>query len=37
MDNATKETVKTWRFKPAMCGNEPIAFDIHVEVNFQLR
>jgi protein TonB len=36
MDKATVETVKTWKFKPAMCGTEPITLDIKVEVNFHI-
>lgn len=36
MDQVTQEIVRTWKFKPAMCGNEPVAFDIHVEMNFRL-
>jgi TonB family protein len=35
MDRQTVETVKTWKFKPAMCGNDPVASDITVEVNFR--
>ena len=37
MDEITQQTVKMWRFKPAMCGNEPVAEDIHVQVNFRTR
>jgi TonB family protein len=37
MDEATLNTLKSWRFKPAMCGNEPVITDIEVEVNFRLR
>jgi len=36
MDHVTQEIVKTWKFKPAMCGNEPVAYDIQVEVTFRL-
>jgi len=37
MDQATQETVKTWKFKPAMCGNEPVVSDAWVEVTFHHR
>jgi TonB family protein len=37
MDDATLQTLKRWRFKPAMCGSEPVAFDIEVTVSFRLR
>jgi TonB family protein len=37
MDKATVDSVKTWRFKPAMCGTEPIIRDIQVEVKFDIR
>jgi len=36
MDRQTVETVKKWKFKPAMCGTDPVATDITVEVNFRL-
>lgn len=36
MDDATLETLKGWRFKPAMCGVEPVAMDIKVVVSFRL-
>ena len=36
MDQVTQEILKTWKFKPAMCGTEPIAYDIRVEMNFRL-
>jgi TonB family protein len=36
MNQATQDTVKKWKFKPAMCGNEPVAADIRVEMNFRL-
>jgi TonB family protein len=35
MDQVTQEIVKTWKFKPAMCGNEPVAVDIRVEMTFR--
>ena len=28
MDDAMVETVKTWRYKPAMCGTEPVVSDL---------
>jgi len=37
MDKVTEETVRKWKFKPAMCGDEPVAADIRVEVNFALK
>jgi TonB family protein len=37
MDAVTQEIVKTWKFKPAMCGSEPVAYDIQVDMNFRLR
>jgi len=36
MDNATLETLKSWKFKPAMCGAEPVVTDIQVVVSFRL-
>jgi TonB family protein len=36
MDDATLQTLKSWRFKPAMCGAEPVVSDIHVIVSFRL-
>jgi TonB family protein len=36
MDDATLETLKTWRFKPAMCGDDPVVTDITVVVSFRL-
>lgn len=36
MDDATLQTLKNWKFKPAMCGSEPIVFDIEVVVSFRL-
>jgi TonB family protein len=36
MDDATLETLKGWKFKPAMCGTEPVVSDIHVVVSFRL-
>ena len=37
MDSVTQQIVKTWKFKPAMCGNEAVASDIQVEVDFRTR
>ncbi len=36
MDDATLETLKGWKFKPAMCGAEPVVADIEVIVSFRL-
>jgi len=36
MDEATLQTLKGWRFKPAMCGAEPVVSDIQVIVSFRL-
>jgi len=36
LDTVTEQIVKTWKFKPAMCGAEPITYDIQVQVNFRL-
>jgi TonB family protein len=37
MDDATLQTLKGWKFKPAMCGTEPVVSDIEVVVSFRLR
>jgi TonB family protein len=37
MDDAGLHTLKTWRFKPAMCGTDPIVSDIQVVVRFRAR
>jgi TonB family protein len=37
MDDATLPTLKSWRFKPAMCGAEPVVSDIEVVVSFRLQ
>jgi len=37
MDNATLQTLKGWKFKPAMCGSEPVVSDIEVVVSFRLQ
>ena len=36
MDQVTQEIIRTWKFKPAMCGDEPVAADISVQMNFRL-
>jgi len=36
MDDATLQTLKGWRFKPAMCGTEPVVSDIEVVVSFRM-
>ena len=36
MDDATLQALKKWRFKPAMCGAEPVVSDIEVVVSFRL-
>jgi TonB family protein len=36
MDDATLRTLKGWKFKPAMCGADPIVSDIVVVVSFRL-
>lgn len=37
MDDSTLRTLKTWKFKPAMCGTEPVVADIEVIVSFRMR
>ena len=37
MDEVALHTLKTWRFKPAMCGTEPIVSDLQVVVKFRGR
>ncbi len=37
MDDATLTTLKTWKFKPAMCGSEPVVSDIEVVVSFRIK
>ncbi len=37
MDDATLQTLRSWRFKPAMCGAEPVVADIEVIVSFRLQ
>jgi len=36
MDDATLQALKGWKFKPAMCGAEPVVTDISVMVSFRL-
>lgn len=36
MDDATLKTLESWKFKPAMCGSEPVVSDIKVVVSFRL-
>jgi TonB family protein len=36
MDDATLQTLKGWKFKPAMCGVDPVVSDIVVVVSFRL-
>jgi len=35
-DDATLQTLRGWRFKPAMCGADPVVSDIEVVVSFRL-
>lgn len=37
MDDATLQTLRGWKFKPAMCGSEPVVSDIEVVVSFRLQ
>jgi TonB family protein len=37
INKATVDTVKTWKFNPAMCGTEPVVRDIEVEIKFEIR
>lgn len=37
MDDATLETLKGWKFRPAMCGSDPVVSDIVVVVSFRLQ
>lgn len=36
LDEASLNTLKKWKFKPAMCGAEPVVSDIHVVVSFRM-
>ena len=35
-DEATLNTLRKWKFKPAMCGAEPVISDIQVVVSFRI-
>lgn len=35
MDDAMLEAVKAWRFRPAMCGTEPVVSDLTVFLSFR--
>lgn len=37
MDDVTLQTLRGWKFTPAMCGSEPVVSDIQVVVSFRLR
>ncbi|HEX4489130.1 MAG TPA: TonB family protein [Terriglobales bacterium] len=37
MDSVSQQILQTWKFKPAMCGTEAVAYDIHVNVTFHAR
>jgi len=37
LDDATLQTLRSWRFKPAMCGADPVVSDIEVVVSFRLQ
>jgi TonB family protein len=37
MDDVTLKTLQGWKFKPAMCGTEPVISDIEVIVSFRLQ
>ena len=37
MDDVTLQTLRGWKFKPAMCGSEPVVSDIEVVVSFRLQ
>jgi TonB family protein len=37
MDDMTLKTLQSWKFRPAMCGAEPVVSDIEVIVSFRLR
>lgn len=36
MDDATQKTIRGWKFKPAMCGAEPVISDMEVVVSFRM-
>jgi TonB family protein len=37
MDDVALHTLRTWKFKPAMCGMDPIVSDVQVVVKFRTR
>jgi TonB family protein len=37
MDEATLQALKSWKFKPATCGAEPVVSDTEVVVSFRLQ
>jgi TonB family protein len=37
MEWATLQTLKGWKFNPALCGPEPVVSDIEVVVSFRLK
>lgn len=37
MNNTVVKGLKTWKFKPAMCGPDPVVRDIAVDINFERR
>ena len=36
LDAESLKTVRSWSFKPARCGDKPVPFEIHVEMEFRL-
>ncbi|HTM36938.1 MAG TPA: energy transducer TonB [Terriglobales bacterium] len=36
LDEASLNTLRRWKFKPAMCGAEPVVSDINVVVSFRM-
>ena len=37
MDDATLKVLKGWKFKPAMCGTEPVVSDVVVVMMFRIQ
>lgn len=37
LDQTTLQTLESWKFKPAMCGADPVVSDIQIEINFHLQ